>query len=249
MNKNDASHRIMHVIACSALCGALLAAVSAGTLRAQMGSAGQSGMLQQKLEALRASAAENQQKLHQYTWTQTSQITVNGNARPSQEFTCSYGPDGKVQKIPVGNSADVASGGRGLRGRIIAKRTAEMKEYMQQVGHLISLYLPPDPAKMKQAYEAKNVSLERGGSEAKVVFKDYALPGDSMTVGFDPAAKAIRTLNVRSYLNNPQDRVTLAVEFARLPDGTTHPLRTTLDAQAKKIQVVSTNSNYRKAGQ
>ena len=67
-----------------------------------------------------------------------------------------------------------------------------------------------------------------------------------MTIGFDTAAKKIRTLNVKSYLDNPQDGVTLLVEFASLPDGTNYPMRTTLDAQAKNMHVVNTNTNYRK---
>ena len=74
------------------------------------------------------------------------------------------------------------------------------------------------------------------------------MPGDSMTIGFDPAAKKIRSLNVQSYLDNPQDALTLLVEFSTLTDGTNYPLRTTLDAQAKKIHVVNTNTNYRKIG-
>ncbi len=68
-----------------------------------------------------------------------------------------------------------------------------------------------------------------------------------MTVGFDPVARKIRRLDVHTYLDTPQDAVTLAVDFASLPDGTNHPSRTTLDAKAKGIRVVNTNSNYRKA--
>ena len=73
-----------------------------------------------------------------------------------------------------------------------------------------------------------------------------ALPGDSMTISFDTAAKKMRALSVQTYLDNRQDGVTLRVEFASLSDGTNYPQRTTVIAQAKKIQVVNTNSDYRK---
>ena len=210
------------------------------------------GMLQEKLASIKASTAENQRKLHQYTWTETSRITVNGDTKPAREFSCSYGPDGKVQKIPIGGTADeTASGGGGgrLRQRIVAKKTAEMKDYMQQVGGVISLYVPPNPQKMQEAFENKKVSMDRSEGIVNLVFKDYAVPGDSMTIGFDTAAKKIRTLNVHSYLDTPQQPVTLLVEFSSLPDGTNYPLRTTLGAQAKQINVVNTNTNYRKMGQ
>lgn len=227
----------------------IAAMLCSGTLLAQAGNDGMQGMLKQKLAAIKASAAANQQRLHHYTWTETSQVTVNGNARPAKVSTCSYGPDGKVRKIPVGGSMETAdNGGRSgpLRQRIIAKKTAEMKDYMQQVGQVLKLYMPPDPQKMQKSFQDNKVSLSHGNGRVDMVFKDYAQPGDSMTVDFDASAKKIRTLTVRTYLGTPQDAVDLVVDFATLPDGTNHPSRTVLDAKAKGIQVVNTNSNYRK---
>jgi hypothetical protein len=42
-------------------------------------------------------------------------------------------------------------------------------------------------------------------------------PGDSMTMVFNGAAKAIEGIQVASYLSDPKDAVTLAVQFAKLP--------------------------------
>ena len=211
-----------------------------------------SGMLQEKLAAIKASTAENQQKLHQYTWTETSRITVNGDTKPPKEFNCSYGPDGKVQKVPIGGIADAtasaAAGGR-FRQRIVAKKTAEMKDYMKEVGGVISLYMPPNPQKMQEAFQNKKVSMGQSEGLADLVFKDYALPGDSMSLGIDKATKKLRTLRVNSYLDTPQQPVSLLVEFSSLPDGTNYPLRTTLDVPAKQINVINTNTNYRKFAQ
>lgn len=227
----------------------LVAALSGGALFAQNGGVGKE-IVQQKLAAIKASTAENQQKLHQYTWTETSQVTLNGDTKPAKESTCSYGPDGKVQKVPIGGTVEPASNGRGgrFKQRIVEKKTSEMKDYMQQVGHVIALYLPPNSQKMQQAFQDKKVTVDRASASLDMVFKDYALPGDSMTIDFDTATKKIRSLNVHSYLNTPADAVTLFVTFASLPDGTNHPAQTTLDAPAKNIRVVNTNSNYRKTG-
>ena len=246
--------KFLGALATSALFGvSLTAGLSGNPLLAQMGAMGQQGMMQEKLAAIKASTAENQRKLHQYTWTETSRITVNGNARPAKESTCSYGTDGKVRKVPMGGTEEASSNMGGRRGRfrqrIVEKKTEEMKDYMQQVAGVIALYMPPNPMKMQQAFQLKKISFGRSSGLVNLVFKDYALPGDSMTIGFDSAAKKIRTLNVNTYLNQPQDGITLMVEFAGLPDGTNHPQRTTLDAQAKKIHVVNTNSNYRKTYQ
>jgi hypothetical protein len=248
---NRISGKVAGALASCALFAISMAAlVCARPLAAQSGAMA-SGMLQQKLASIKASTAENQRKLHQYTWTETSRITVNGDAKPPKEFTCSYGPDGKVQKIPMGGTADAApSGGGGrLRQRIVAKKTAEMKDYMKEVGGVISLYMPPNAEKMQQAFQDKKVSMGRAEGLADLVFKDYALPGDSMTLGIDKATKKLRTINVHSYLDTPSQPVTLLVEFSSLPDGTNYPLRTTLDVPAKQINVINTNTNYRKIGQ
>lgn len=250
MMKNTLGTSVVALAICALFALPLTGAFFAHPVAAQA-EAMNSDMLQQKLAAIKTSAAENQRKLHQYTWTETQQVTLNGDPKPSKEFTCSYGPDGKVQKVQIGGaSAEPESGGRGrLRQRIVAKKTAEMKDYMQQVGHVIALYMPPNPQKMQQAFQDRKVSMNRSEGMGNLEFRDYALPGDSMTISFDTGEKRIRSLTVHTYLDNPQDPVSLRVEFSRLPDDTNYPMRTTLDAQAKKITVVNTNTNYRKNGQ
>ena len=90
-------------------CAAVLAS---GSAVAQMGGGGaMKAMLQQKLEAIKTSSAENQQKLHQYTWTETSSITANGREMPPKVSNCFYGPDGKVHKTPIGDAQETSAGG------------------------------------------------------------------------------------------------------------------------------------------
>ena len=59
---------------------------------------GKSGT-QQKLAALKQSAAANQQKLHKYQWTEIQQVTFKGETKPQKEFMCQYGPDGKCRRF------------------------------------------------------------------------------------------------------------------------------------------------------
>jgi hypothetical protein len=84
----------------------------------------------------------------------------------------------------------------------------------------------------------------RQGGVAQIVFTDYALAGDKMTIAFNTEAKKIASVNVNSYLDDPKDVVTLAVQFASLPDGTNYVQKTVLDATAKKLMVTTTNSDY-----
>ena len=210
---------------------------------------GPKGELQQKVAALKQSVSENQQKLRQYKWTETTQLTLKGEAKPPKQFMCQYGSDGKVQKTPMGAPAAPPSGGK-LKQKLIEKKKEEMQDYMGQVKTLLAQYTPPDPQKIEQAFKAGNTSLNPNPSSQTVglVFKNYALSGDQMTLSFDTATKTVSGLNVNTYLDDPKDTVTLAVKMASLPDGTNYVQQTILDASAKQLQVTTTNSNYQRIG-
>jgi hypothetical protein len=229
------------------LCSLMLLASLSITAFAQMGGAGSNPEMQQKLMALKQSAAENKQRLHHYQWVETQQITLKGEQKPQRVFQCSYGPNGQVQKVPMGEQQQQPEK-RGLRGRVVEKKTDEMKEYMQQVQSLLSMYVPPNPQLIQQAMEKHNVSIDKtmGSNLTQLVFKNYAKQGDQMTIGFDSAAKKISTINVNTYMDDPKDAVTLAVQMASLPDGTNYAQQTVLNATAKQIQVTTTNANYAK---
>ena len=224
----------------------LLAAIVPAT--AQMGG-GSGGELQERMAAVKQSIAENQQKLHQYQWTETTQLTLKGEAKPPKTSLCQYGPDGTVQKTPVGTPPPPPSGGK-MKQRIVEKKKEEMQDYMGQVKTLLAMYVPPDPQKMAQALQAGNASLNPRpeAQEVGLVFKNYAQAGDQMTLLFDKATRKISSLNVNTYMDDPKDVVTLTVQMASLPDGTNYVQQTVLDATAKKLQVTTTNSNYQKLG-
>jgi len=205
--------------------------------------------LQQKFAALKQSAAANQQKLHKYQWTEVQQISLKGEARPQQQFMCQYGPDGQVQKFPMGPQQQ-PSGGK-LKQRMIEKKKDEMEQYMGQVKSLLSVYVPPNPQKMQQAFQAHKVSLSRDANAGIVnlTFKDYAQPGDQMVVAFDTVAKKIANINVNTYLGEAKDAVTLEVDFSSLPDGTNYVEKSVLNVSAKQMVVTTLNTNYHLFGQ
>lgn len=219
------------------------------TAVAQMGGGAASNPeLQQKIAALKQSAAANKQRLRDYQWVETQQITLKGSQKPERVFQCSYGPNGQVQKVPMGAPPQQQQQRGRLRERVVEKKTDEMKEYMQQVQSLLSMYVPPNPELIQQAVQKHNVSIDKtvGSGVTQLVFHNYAKDGDQMTLGFDSAAKKISSINVNTYMDNPKDAVTLAIQMASLPDGTNYAQQTVLNATAKQIQVTTTNSNYSK---
>jgi len=207
----------------------------------------QNAALQEKVAAVKQAAAENKQRLQQYQWTETQQLTLKGDEKPPTQNLCRYGPDGTVQKTELGPPPQQPSGGR-LKQHVIAKKTEEMKDYMQDVKVLLSMYVPPDPMKMQQAYQAGKVSFNPAGGLVNLIFKDYAQPGDEMTLSFDTAQKKITTLNINTYMGQSKDVVTLQVQMATLPNGINYSQQTVLNAAAKQLVVTTTSSNYQSLG-
>ncbi|MGA8038108.1 MAG: hypothetical protein WA823_20115 [Candidatus Acidiferrales bacterium] len=207
----------------------------------------QSPDLQAKLAELKQNAALNTQMLHQYQWTETTQLTLKGDAKPPSQNLCQYGPDGQVQKTLIGQPPPPPSGGR-MKQRIIEKKKEEMKDYMGEVKQLLSLYVPPDPQKMQQAYAAGKLSMNPVGGMINFIFTDYAVPGDKMTLTYDREAKKIISLNINTYMGDEKDAVTLQATMATLPNGPSYTQQSVLTATAKELVVTTTNSNYQKLG-
>ena len=81
-----------------------------------------------------------------------------------------------------------------------------------------------------------------------MIFRDYAQPGDQMTLTFDTAAHKITSLSINTYMGETKDAVTLQVEMGSLPDGTNYVQQSVLNASAKQLVVTTSNSNYQRMG-
>lgn len=216
---------------------------------------------QDKIAALKQSIAENQAALKTYTWTEATEISLKGEVKKREQKQCRYGADGKVEKTVVPGNEPAPqkkeSGGGGKRGGIVKKAVVEnkvddMKDYMEKAAALVHQYVPPDPQKIQAAQAEGRISVQpaAGQGVTTMTIKDYVKAGDKLILGFDPAAKKLRSYQVQSYVEKPKDdAVTLDVTFASLTDGTNYPQQTALNVAAKKIGVKITNSGYAKAAQ
>ena len=228
--------------------GILLLALAAFTSGSIALHAQQKNALADRMAALQQSVKENQQRLHQYQWTETQQLTLKGEPKPPKQFLCQYGLDGQVQKTPIASEGMQPSQGGRLKQRMVKKKTEDIQDYMEQVKTLLGLYVPPDPVKLKQAYDAGNASISKGSAPGTAVltFHNYDKTGDQMIITFNPKTKKIAQLSVNTYMQQPSEAITLDTHFASLPDGTNYAQKTVLNMSAKKLIVTTTNSHYQK---
>jgi hypothetical protein len=203
--------------------------------------------VQEKVAAFKQSMAENKKALRQYTWRESTQLSLKGEVKSTKVEQCSYGPDGKVQKTPL-SAPPAKKEMRGLKKKVVEKKTDEMKDYMEQAVALIQQYVPPPPELIKADAAAGNASLSPQGPGAiQLQFKNFLKSGDLVSFTLDTAAKLIRQVRVDTYLEDAdKDKVALQVDFKTLPDGTSYAAAKNLNAEAKKIVVSITASDYQK---
>lgn len=225
----------------------MLAAVAAtsafvtGRLAAQQDASGP----EQRVAALKESLQKSQASLRTYEWIETTIVSLKGEEKSRKQQRCYYGADGHLQKVPIADapqpSSEQGRGGRGgrLKQRIVENKKEDMQDYMKAAASLVHQYVPPNPDDIERARKGGKFAVRPGeAGRVRLEFTDYVKPGDLLTIDVDAGANRLLGLNVATYLEQPDEAVTLEVAFGGLVDGTNYNAETTLDAKAKNMRVV-----------
>jgi len=206
--------------------------------------------VKERLAEVKAALAKNRQQLADYTWVEQDILSVKGEERKEELFQVRLGPDGKPQKTNLDPDAmsDDERHRHGLRGRIVAKKKEEYKEYADAMKNLMQQYVPPQQDLLEQAYQQGNLMIGPAGvpNEMRIVLSNYVKQQDSMTIVYDRQQKKLLSITVASYLDDPKNAVNLNVQFNSLPDGTNHVATLVAEGVEKKLSVALTNANYQK---
>ena len=137
-----------------------------------------------------------------------------------------------------------------MKEHVVENKKGEIQDYMESAVALIHQYVPAgscqDPGSQGgRAHQAGGA----GGRAGAPADQQDLKPKDSMTIDIDGAANRLLGLGVNTYLDKPDEPVTLAVQMGALPDGATYAAQTTLEAKAKNIRVVIQNSGHRPLSQ
>jgi len=187
------------------------------------------------------SAKANAQALRMYTWTMRVEVTLKGDPKPAKLYAMRFDADGKVEKTPLTPDAPQEPT-RGLKGRIKARKVAELKEWAGDLADLCKGYLAPSPP-LLQSFFAKVLTAPAPGGFVQLYATDVISPGDKLVYEIDPRTQAINRVMFNALLEG--DPVDGTVEFASVPGGgPSYAARTTVNAPAKKITAKIENFQY-----
>jgi len=187
---------------------------------------------QDEVAAVKQSLTENQKRLRQYQWFETTVVSLNGEQKSQMQKICRYGADGAVKKQQI--SAP----------RFVEKKE-ESADSMEGATTLIHQYIPLDSQRIQAAKDSGNVALKPIISGVQLEIRNYLKPGDTLTITL--AGDNVSQVKVATYLESLEDAITLDVAFASLDDGTVYPAKSVLVAPGRGFQVVVQNAGYQRA--
>ena len=112
---------------------------------------------------------------------------------------------------------------------------------------LVQQYVPPAPDMIQVVMNAGTASLSQAGADlVAFTFPGYAKQGDALKITFDKAITSLRLIDVKTWLDKPEELVTLHVAMQSLPGGPSFPGSAILTSASTQMQVRITKSNYQK---
>lgn len=225
------------------------AALTIATLAAVTVSAQPADDLKARVASVKQSLVASQKAIKGDEWIEMTIFSLKGEEKSRLQNRCYHGADGKLQKVPV-TAAPEADKPRGLRGKVVESKKAEIGATMEQAKDLIGKYIPPDPARIQASVDAGKSSIQvlEPGKRARLEFRDYLKQGDTLGLELDLVQNRLLKLSVASYLETPEDAVTLGASLGTLEDATSYPAQIVLEATGLGFKTVVENSGYRKLG-
>jgi len=224
--------------------------VAAGALMAAVTTVAQESGAAERVAAVKQSLQAGMAAIRKYEWVETTTVSLKGEQKSSKQNRCYYGADGALQKVPTeGGQAGAQKSPRGIRGKIVANKKEEMTDYMDDAVALIKEYVPPDPARIQAVKDAGKVSINLLAADRhQLQLRDYHKAGDVLSIYIDPTTNHLLGLNVSTYLEKPDDLVTLDVTMTTLGDGAIYPSEIMLNGVSKSIKVDIRNTGHRPMG-
>jgi hypothetical protein len=203
--------------------------------------------LLREAEAVRAVLADAKAALAGYTWTEYTEVLVDGKVHSTEQFTCRYNAKGEVVRTLKDETAPEGKPGSATSNKPRSRSKAAKQDYIERAISLIRYYVPPNPDRITAMLQNGTASMGPSeGGKSEIRFQRYFMAGDSMVFKYDSATKALIHVSITSFLGDKKDPVTLEADFGTLQGGVAHLDSTTLDAKAKKVQVKTRNLSYQK---
>ncbi len=228
-----------------ALALAFFAAVCAATPAWSQATPEVAEFLRQTADARAANGAA----LLQYSWTQSTEIILDGDPkgtmlhlvrfnldRQPQQTTLGVPEEGRLRLRPLDRTRRRRSAViRGLAGVIVDSKVGPIQEAIVAAAGLVARYGRPDAS----FYESASYATGSGELDQtiKAVGNGVLKPGDVLSQWLDEGTGLPRRVEFESYLEERDEVVRAVLEYETL-NGLTYAARTTVDVPHEQLQII-----------
>ena len=241
--RNAISHRLL---------GALLVTVflCAATISQFVSASGESASVQGvNPQQVAAAIKANAEALKAFVYQQRMQLQLKGETKKVTLNQMSYDMNGNLQKTLLSEQPPAGaqpSGGR-IKRRVVARKTGEFKEMMDEIAALVKSYTELPPERLQASLKQAAFSAGQGDMDGSVqiVMQDVIQNGDSITFWIDRTTMLFRRAQIATtYEGNP---VTTTANYVTLASGEGYMAQAILNYAKKEVVVQIDNSNYQRS--
>jgi len=193
--------------------------------------------------------AVNGAALLQHSWTQSTEIVVDGDSKgvifhlvrfdldhQMQRTTLGVQEEGRLRLRPFDRRRKLVVGAvRRLVGAVVDAKVGAIMQTIAGAGGLVAGYGRPGAPFYESA------SYVEGSGEMDQTFKafgtDVLKPGDALSMWLDEVTGLPRRVEFESYLEEPEEEVRAIIEYETF-NGLTYAARTTIDVPHEQLQII-----------
>jgi hypothetical protein len=200
-------------------------------------------------EQVSAKIKANVQALKAFSYQQRTQLQLKGETKKITLNQMSYDINGNLQKTLLSEQPPAGaqpSGGR-IKRRIVAKKTGEFKEMMDDITALVKSYTELPPERLQACLKQAAFSAGQGDMDGSVqiLMQNVIQNGDSITIWIDRTTMLYRRAQIATtYEGNP---VTTTANYTTLKSGEGYMAQAILNYAKKEVVVQIDNSNYQRS--
>ncbi len=200
-------------------------------------------------EQVAATIKANNQALKAFSYQQRMQLQLKGETKKVTLSQMTYDMNGNQQKTLLSEQppADAQPSGGRLKQRVIAKKTGEFKDMMNEIAALVKSYTELPPQQLQASLKQGTFSQGQGdmAGAVQIQMSNVNQQGDSLTIWIDRTAMLFRRVAIATtYEGNP---VTTTANYAMLPSGQVYMAQAILNYPKKEVVVEIDNSNYQRS--
>ena len=193
--------------------------------------------------------AKSRAALRDYSWEQQEIIKVKDKIADQRLFQVQFGPDDRIEKIPLDlpeTNSTTQRANPGLGEWVSQKKIHSLQVHVQELKELVEAYTQALPDSIGSAHARGDVTTEpSSGGAGRLLVRSFLKPGDSVMLVYDQKSSELQSFEVSSYIGQSKEPVLIAARFSKLEDVPNHIDEISAVHSKKKITLLIRNLYYR----